>query len=190
MWKNTPSVFRTRQSVSSTIRSGIKSRGYSLIELTFVVATLVGIFSLGYANYREFQRRQYLDSAIRQTIADLRLAQQMAVSGYKPPTPAGNDCETQELGGYIFDRGTTPAAYRIYAVCPDWSNRVLVKGSVSLPSGVSMLSIGTPGNRFLFLPLARGIDQNSNVTITLRYTDSGVADRSIVVTPEGEIHAQ
>ncbi|OGM28437.1 hypothetical protein A2962_04750 [Candidatus Woesebacteria bacterium RIFCSPLOWO2_01_FULL_39_61] len=168
--------------------------GFTLVELIIVIVTMVLIFSLGYANYRGFQRRQHLESAVRMVMGDLRLAQGMALAGRKPEEPVGNACQTNVLGGYVFSRTTgysagppeIPASYTIYAVCPDWGQRVAVKGPIELPENINLLAFGG-GNRFIFRVLGRGTDRNTDIVLTFNYVDSGVANRSITITPAGNI---
>lgn len=170
------------------------SGGFTLVELIIVIVSMVLIFSVGYGNYRGFQRRQHLESAVRMVMGDLRLAQGMALAGRKPTEPAGNACTTGVLGGYVFSRTTAylagppeiPASYTIFALCPDWGNRVAVKGPVELPEDINLLAFGG-GNRFMFRVLGRGIDRSSNVTLTFNFVGGGVANRSITITPAGNI---
>ena len=170
------------------------NRGFSLVELIIVMTSTVLIFSIGYANYRGFQKRQHLENAVRQIKGDLRLAQEMALANRKPMDPPGNSCETNELGGYIFSKlqGYTPgppkqpAAYEIYAACPDWARRVLVKGPAYLPDSIDLADFGG-GNRFLFMILGKGVDKSSNVVFTLSFVGGGVANKTITITPSGRI---
>ena len=78
------------------------SSGYTLVELTIVVMIMAILFTVGYGNYRSYQRRQYLETAVRQVVSDLRLSQEYALSGRKPVDPLGNACETSTLSGYRF----------------------------------------------------------------------------------------
>ncbi len=154
--------------------------GFSLVELLIVISIMAVLFSLGYANYRDFQRRQHLEAAVRMVKADLRLAQEMALAGKKPSLPVGNACETSDLLGYIFER-IDISSYRISASC--FGGDVTVKNNVGLPLGAQVQVGG--GNSFLFRVLGRGVDRN--VTITLSFPGSGVANRTITITTAGEI---
>jgi prepilin-type N-terminal cleavage/methylation domain-containing protein len=156
------------------------SSGFTLIELIFVIATLSLIFGLGYSNYRDFQRRQYLDSAVQMVAADLRLAKEKAISGVKPATAP---CDSKPLEGYTFRRYGT-GGYRIYADCSGWYD-VEVKRQ-NLPTGVTMSSFGG-SNFFVFKSLAKGLDPASDINITLNYPGSSVSSQTIVVTSTGEI---
>lgn len=184
-----PSYFPYWQHDTSDKKSFLNKhyKGFSLVELMIVIATMVLIFGTGYANYRSFQRRQHLESAVRMVTADLRLAQEMALAGRKPQEPVGNNCVTNVLGGYVFWRNqASPAQYSIYAVCPNWANRVLVKGPIDMPEDVTLV-VPVAGDRFRFNVLARGTNQNSNVVLTVGFVGSGVTNQTITVTPAGNI---
>ena len=68
----------------------MKSKGYTLIEV-LVVLTIIGVlFSVGFASYRDFSRRQALAGIAKQIVGEMRLAQQMALSGEKPSACGNN----------------------------------------------------------------------------------------------------
>jgi len=169
--------------------------GFTILELLIVIVTMTLLFGAGYANYREFQKREHLEGAARMIRGDLRLAQEMALAGRKPTEPAGNPCETNDLGGYVFVRSSAysagppkvAASYEIYAVCPSWgTNRVLVKGPVELPEDVDLLSFGS--NRFTFLVLGKGTDLVSNLDLRVQFVGTGMANRTITITTQGSIN--
>ena len=65
-------------------RYPLPTQGFTIVELVVVIGTMAILFSLGYANNREFQRRQQLESVVREFKVDMRLAQQLALTGKKP----------------------------------------------------------------------------------------------------------
>lgn len=158
-------------------------KGFTLIEIVVVVATMAILFGLGYANYRDFQRRQQLDGVVREFKGNLRLAQQLALSGKKP-----TGCTT--LAGYRIRRNGT-GAYEVVASCGGnercSSDPDFCVNEVVLPSNISIGTFApSPGNRFMFQVLARGVNRDSNTTIT--FTHDFANDTSdIVITPSGEI---
>lgn len=158
-----------------------RSKGYTIIELIFAVAIMALLFSVGFTSYRDFQKRQYLENAVRSVKGDLRLAQEYALAGRKPDEPLGNACTTSELNGYIFVQ-TSVSAYDIQARCT--AGDVTIK-SVTLPSDVTIGSMSL--NPILFQVLGRGVKTETNVTINLQYLTGGVSDRQITVTKGGEI---
>lgn len=163
-----------------------QTSGFTLIELLVVMMTMALLFGLGYANYRDYQRRQVLEGAVRMIKGDLRYAQEMALLSKKPDTTPDNDCETSTLQGYRFRRNNQ-STYSIEARCS--GGNYTEKGPVSLPSGVRMPGI-SGGNSILFYVLSGGIDRSSDVTITLRFQSGGMdlADpQTITITPGGEI---
>ncbi|MCH7641075.1 hypothetical protein IID22_02690 [Patescibacteria group bacterium] len=168
---------------SSTTHYPLPTQGFSIIELVVVIGTMALLFSLGYANYRDFQRRQQLDSVINEFKTDLRLAQQLALTGNKP-----TGCTTLE--GYRIRRDGDKS-YKILAYCgspvtcsvdPDYCVK-----DVNLPSNISIGTFApSPGNRFMFQVLARGVDRDGETTITFTQDVTGDT-RSVIVTPSGEI---
>jgi len=175
------------------IRKISKSNGFTLIELLIVVVTMTLLFGVGFANYRDFQKREYLKTADRLIKADLRLAQEMAISGRKPQEFPGNACETQILQGYRFELDTDnyPGgrdSYQIDAFCGPTlgtATRVFLK-AVNLPEGIDMSSIG--GSVFTFKVLARGVDiPGAQIGITLNFPGSGVPGITVTVRRSGEI---
>lgn len=158
--------------------------GYTLLELLMVVSIMALIFTGGFASYRDYQRRQFVESAARQVKTDLHLAQEYSLSGRKPEIPVGNTCETSTLMGYEFVRIST-GSYRIDARCS--AGAVTVIGPVILPTGIQMAAIsGTPPDILLFRVLGRGVNRDINTNITLTQTESGVI-KQITVSPSGEI---
>ena len=80
---------------------GIKS-GFTLIELMVVMLIMSLLFGLGFANFRDFQRRQILEGAVRAVKGDLRYAQELALAGRKPDNQDGKSCAIADsvLHGY------------------------------------------------------------------------------------------
>lgn len=157
--------------------------GYTLVELIIVVSIMAILFTVGYANYRGYQKRQYLETAVRQVIADLRLAQEYALSGRKPVNPPGNACETSTLEGYRFER-LDFSSYQILAKCG--SGYVVVKGPEDLPQGIEMPNWG--GESFVFFRvLGKGVGTTSDIVIRLQWPTGGVNPREITITPGGNI---
>ena len=170
--------------------------GYTIIELLFAVSIMAVIFGVGFANLRGFQRRQLLENYVRQVKADLRLAQELALAG-KKPSESANDCDTANLSGYTFrfynnyppaleTDPLIPDEYEIYAECPDWGNRVLIKGPIEIPIPFNISSSGMPGQRIKFNILGRGTDVVS-ATLTFRYEGILSTSRTITVTSTGQI---
>ncbi len=142
--------------------------GYTLIEV-LVVMTIIGIlFSVGYASYRSFSRRQTLLGIAKQVEGDLRLAQQMSLSGEKP---AG--C-TSSLDGIQFGLTLSASSYEIKAVC---GATPLIK-SYTLPDGISFDVAGFQPNPTVFKVLGQGTNipngSIARIKITQQSTNNSV----------------
>lgn len=140
----------------------IKSKGYTLIEVLVVISILGIIFSIGFSGFREFSRRQELTGSVKKITADLRLTQQLALTGQKP---TGLTCE--RLDSYTFTR-VTSSVYTITANCINSTNHVVK--TVTLPEQVS-LSEGT----VVYKALGHGTTLNSPIIFTVANTTSGTS---------------
>ena len=152
----------------------IKS-GYTLIEI-LVALTIIGLlFSFGYANFRDFSRRQVVKDTAKGIQGDLRLAQGNAMTGKKP-----EGCNAT-LDSYSFNRSSS-TRYTIDANC---GAAIIIVKDVSLPSGIT-LSVPSP-NPLKFKVLGQGTNIGaSNWVLTL--TQVGTANTvAVTVTGGGEI---
>lgn len=160
--------------------------GFTLLELLVVIMTMTLLFGLTYANFRDFQRRQYLESAERLVEGDLRLAQQLALSGRKPDTTPDNICESRVLHGYRFHR-TSVDTYDIEAFCPGPGTNVYVIKSEELSALLQIHAGGIPGNTVTFKVVSGGIADSNATIVRLRFPQGGVDDKCIFVSLDGEI---
>jgi len=151
--------------------------GYTLIEILVGMTIISLIFSVGYASYRDFARRQALEGSARRLEADLRLAQEQALAGKKPSTIACTGGEL--LIGYDF-YAETATTYKIQANC---SGGLVDVKTVEIAEEITLSS--SP-NRFTFKVLGRGTDLSTAADITLTQTATGNTF-GITVSPEGEI---
>lgn len=148
--------------------------GYTLIEILVGITIIALLFIFGYASFRDFSRRQAINSAVRTIRGDLRLAQEQALSGNKPV-----GCSSI-LDGYNFRAGGT--SYTIEASCS--GGLPIVVKSVTLPTDISM----TPPspNPILFKVLGQGT--NISLTATVVLTQAGTNNtQTITITSGGEI---
>jgi prepilin-type N-terminal cleavage/methylation domain-containing protein len=150
---------------------------YTLIEV-LIALTVIGIlFGFGYVNYRDFSRRQALSGIVKQIQGDLRLAQQMALSGQKP-----TDLSCVTLDGITFGI-TPPQTYSIRAQC-DGAPGYIFK-EIALPGGVTIA--GGTTNPIIFKVLGQGTNLPSGgVTITLLQVGTSTP-AYVYVTEGGEI---
>lgn len=149
----------------------MKFKGYSLIEV-LVVITIIGVlFSVGYANYRSFSRRQTLMGIAKQIEGDMRLAQQMALSGEKPPGSYPVGCDNRVLDSVRFGISkTAPINYKIRAVCgEDATDNYPIIKTFFLPEGFSYNISTFAPNPIHFKVLGQGtnIPSGSNGTLTI-----------------------
>lgn len=163
-------------------------KAYTLVELLIIIMIMGVLFTIGYAGYRDYARRQVMAGVVKQIQGDLRLAQQMALSGQKPEE---KNCLTNDLEGVYFGIACSPdCVYKIGAVCgddPTQSNYPTIK-EVSLPEGILFNFTDVARNPIVFKVLGQGtnIPKSENAVITL--TQAGTDNTgNIVINSGGEI---
>ncbi|MFC1625463.1 Tfp pilus assembly protein FimT/FimU [Patescibacteria group bacterium] len=155
-------------------------KGYTLIEILISLTIISILFGIGYVSFRDFSRRQAIQGASKNIIGDLRLTQELALSGEKP---SSLNCETSHsLNGYYFRVSVDGNSYSIEAFC---TGGVVEKKTVNLAEGLSFST--TSPNPILFKVLGEGTNINgSYATITLNQENT---ENTVIVTvgKEGEI---
>jgi Tfp pilus assembly protein FimT len=160
-------------------KSIVNISGYTIVELMVAMMIMIILFSLTYAGFRDFQRRQRMENAYQDIKADLRFAQELALANRKPTEPAGNSCITSGIRSYTFNR-TSASTYNIIANC---DADVIVKDNITLPTGITIDPFaGT--NQIVFNILGRG---NTSASIIIRWNGSGVGNKTITVSNSGTI---
>lgn len=147
-------------------------RGYTLIEVLVGLAIIGLLFTIGYAGYRDFAKRQVLNNAYEELKVNLTLARQLALSGERPSACGGS------FLGIEVRLATNGLSYSVHKKCQ--TTAATVK-TVNLPSGV--IISGTSPIRFNLL--GQGTNLASQTALTL--TQNGVATRSATITPQGTI---
>lgn len=160
-------------------------RGFTLIEI-LIVMTIIGIlFGVGYASYRDFSRRQTLIGIAKQIQGDLRLAQQMSLSGEKTEA-----CNGKELSGIGFGitKGTAPPYYRIRIICGyDAAGNYPIFKTYSLPLGFTYNESTFSPNPILFKVLGQGTNIPSGQTATLTIQDPFGNAATVTIDSGGSI---
>lgn len=129
---------------------------YTLIELLIAMTIVTIVFTIGLASFRDFSRRQALSGILKSVIADLRSAQQFALTGQKP-----SGCIT--LSGYTF-KMTGQYSYELFANCTPTD--ISIK-QVNLTS--NQIKIFTSPDLVKFKVLGQGTDLSAPLTITLTH---------------------
>jgi prepilin-type N-terminal cleavage/methylation domain-containing protein len=158
----------------------VSEKGYTLIEI-LVGLTIIGlIFSIGYVNFRDFSRREAVAGTGKKIQGDIRLAQQLALSGEKPDDIKCNGANN--LNGYNF-RIYSANEYRIESACTGGD---VVYKAVILPSGIT---VTTPSpNPILFKVLGQGTNIGSGTEIVLTLTQTRTNNRfTVTIGAGGEI---
>lgn len=161
----------------------LSSPGYTLIEL-LIALTIVGVlFALGYANFRDFTRRQALLDTSKKVQSDLRVAQQMALSGNVPNDTA---CTiNNNLNGYFFNV-ISANRYEIRASCSGGAVGSVVK-DVTLPANITISTPFPVPNPILFKVLGNGTNIGST-NAQIRVSQSGNPTVSIItISSAGQI---
>jgi prepilin-type N-terminal cleavage/methylation domain-containing protein len=134
------------------------TKGYTLVELLVGISIVAVIFGVGFISYREFSRRQSLTGITKQLVGDLRLAQQLALTGQKPEV-------CTKLIGYTFT--ATSSNYKIIASC---SGGTVETKTVDI-SADTTISAGS----VTFKVLGQGTSLTSPLTFTITNSSSGVS---------------
>ena len=151
--------------------------GYTLVEI-LIVTVIIGLFtSAGIIGYRSYSRRQALTSATRSLVADIRLAQEYALSGKRP----ASGCTNLDLIGYQFKINTlATATYVISAACTGPVYTVIK--TVPFPSDITY----TPAGNFVLKVLGEGLTTGADYSITVTQKSS-TNFQTVTVTHDGKI---
>ena len=155
----------------------LQKKGYTLIELLVGIIILSILFSIGYASFRKYSRRQVLVSFTRKVKGDLSLAREMSISGEKPSTFFCDSPNT--LSGYNF-RVISNESYIVEALC---SGGIVQIKEVSVEDD---LSLNVPENPVFFKVLSKGTNLSSDIEVKITQKSTGNIS-SIYITKSGEI---
>ncbi len=149
--------------------------GFTLIELLIVLAIMMTLFGVGFANYRGYSQRKQIDAIAESIASDLQLAQEYASSGTRP---SGFNCEPPEtFSGFVYSKVFGQPTYQLRARCSNDTYSNPVK-AVTIPTGYFLGGV----NEIQFLSLGKGVNPAGTINV------SRVGQmRSIIVTSTGEI---
>lgn len=162
------------------------SSGYTLIEILVSLSIIAILFTFGYSSYRDFGRRQALAGVAGQVQGDLRLAQQMAITGQKPTDGSCGTLDGIRFGIY------TGTQYRLRAQCNGAAGFIFK--DVTLPGDFTIATRGpvppnpaTP-NPIIFNVLGRGTNiVSGSGYIDITQTSTGRV-ATITIDYGGNIH--
>ncbi len=161
-----------------------KSSGYTIIEIIISIFILAIIFSVVAANYRQYILKTSLDAVKSQIVSDIKLAQEYALAGKKPPSCTG-------LNGYYFriysDTNPDLNYYRIYANCG--STDILVKEVYLKSAAKQVLFTGSDTSPYLLFKILGGgtnITEGSSKVYTIKQQTSDTI-KTITITSGGEV---
>lgn len=151
--------------------------GYTIIEIIISLFIIIILFSVVQANYRQFILAKSLDSVVSQIISDIKLTQEYALAGKKPPLCTG-------LNGYIYATDVTNNKYVISADC---ETDITIK-EIYLSKIAKGISFSGSNSSVLFKILGGGTDitAGGNVTLTVTQQTTGNT-RVVVITSGGEV---
>ncbi len=154
--------------------------GFTLIELLVVLGISSLLFLIGFASYREFNRRQQITEAANLLKSDMLLAQQRALSGEKPAGCQGI------LNGYLVYFNSA-SSYQIIADCKE-ADVINVEDPVIKTASIDGGITKTAGpDTISFKVLAQGTTGASDANLTLTQVGTG-RTVTITVTKTGSVY--
>lgn len=152
-------------------RFGVQILGYTLIELLIVLTIIGFLFVGGYTAYRDFARRQVLNTVADEVKSGLNVARQKALGAERP---SAGECFDEFLGYSVL---FTTSSFTISPDC-DRNDPGALSSFVTLRQTPAVVRISVTGtttaNRILFKGLGLGTDVAAGgAAITLTHTDSG-----------------
>lgn len=160
---------------------------YTLIEVLVTLAIVGILFAVGYANFRDFTRRQSVLDSAKEIQGDLRLAQSMALTG---EVPAGDPKCTgsNTFSGYNFSVLTTGpfplASYEIIAKCTGAGGVATTATKIVSLSSTVTLSKPNP-NPITFNGLGNGTNIPGGINALINITQVGTGNKVTVSVSSG-----
>ncbi|MEK7497938.1 MAG: type II secretion system protein [Patescibacteria group bacterium] len=139
--------------------------GYSLVEILVVLTITGAIFGLGYSGFRDFARRQSINSTAKTFKTDIKLAQEQAFSGKKV-----SGCVV--LDGYKIFVDTSNSFYTISATCSS-SGTTSDYEIKSKEFSEDVVVTIVPINTFTFKSIGHGTDITAGDTVVVTFAQKG-----------------
>lgn len=165
------------------------ARGYTLIEILIALTIMSLLFGIGFSGFRDYSRRQQLESISRQVRADISIAKERAFAGTKPTSPNAQCDSPQTLMGHgIFAVGGG-ASYQLYAICTGGTSFIDTR---TMPTGFTITRTyspaGCPVVSTYFKAIGQGTSLSTGCNAVFTITNTSTTQTTTVtMTSSGEI---
>lgn len=151
----------------------MRSRGFSLIELTLVILLLSGMLLFSVMNFGGQRNRASSEALVQVVASELQAARALAIRNHSPvavcfPTQGGRLAHSQSL--YLMEGLARPHMTRVV----DYSREF----------GLSVIAIGSWGNSTITRPSS---GENYLAPSIQRWLGNGFQDFALVFTPDGAV---
>lgn len=152
---------------------------FTLVEILVGLTIMAMLFVGGYTAYREFQRRQVVNSAATELKTNLSLVRQRALSGEK-----GSDCTNANKTFVGYEFGISDSTHYYYRPsCPDQALYSNSTTTITLTQGVTISGTNIP---VLFKTIGQGTNLSSDAVLTITQTSTNTS-KSVTIKTGGAI---
>lgn len=156
-----------------TIQPEVKERGFTLIEILFVLSVTAIISTIGVAGFVSYSRSQKLNAAVGDVVSMLTVAKSRALSQVKPSMGV---CASSVLDGYRV-RTTGSSTYSLDVLC--------VGGSQAIQSKILPSNIAFANNKTFVFPILTGGGDAGSIQIT---SSENNQSKIIILDSSGKIN--
>lgn len=164
------------------------ARGYTLIEILIALTIMSLVFGIGFSGFRDYSRRQTLESLARQVRGDISIAKERALAGTKPASPNAQCDSPHSLRGHGIFAVAGGASYQLYAICTNGTSFIDTR---TMPTGFTIVrtfSSGCPVVSTFFKVLGQGTSLSAGCDALFTITNTASSQSTIVtMTSSGEI---